>query len=292
MAFRPGTAHSPIKIDKASGPDNIPSRLLKELVEELAPCLANIFQSSIDSGQLPEDWRRAKIAPAFKKGNTCQAENHRPISWTCICCKLLEHIVCRHLNDHLDQYHLLSRFQHGFCTRHSCETQLLTTVHDLMQMFDSRKQVDVAVLDFSKAFDTVPHKRLLKKLSHYGIDGPILLWISAFLRDQQQCVVVDGIQSGWSPVKSGVSQGTVLGLLLFLLYINDLPDCVTSQVRLFADDCLIYRLIDTIEDQILLQKDLDALDKWSITCGMKFNPSKCNIISLSRGQSKQLKFYI
>ena len=160
-----------------------------------------------------------------------------------------------------------------------------------MQMFDSRKQVDVAVLDFSKAFDTVPHERLLKKLSDYGIDGPILLWISTFLRDRQQRVVVDGIQSGWSPVKSGVPQGTVLGPLLFLLYTNDLPDWVTSQVRLFADDCLVYRLIDTIEDQILLQKDLDALDKWSITWGMKFNPSKCNIISLSRGQSKQLKFY-
>ena len=174
----PGVAKllSHLKINKASGPDNIPSRLLKEFGEELAHCLANISQSSIDSGQLPKDWRRAKIAPAFKKGNTCQAENYRPISLTCICCKLLEHIVCRHLNDHLDQHHLLSRFQHGFHTRHSCETQLLTTVHDLMQMFDSRKQVDVAVLDFSKAFDTVPHRRLLKKLSHYDIDGPILLW--------------------------------------------------------------------------------------------------------------------
>ena len=219
----PGVAKllSHLKINKASGPDNIPSQLFKELGEELAPCLANIFQSSIDSGKLPEDWRRAKIASAFKKGNTCQAENYRPISLTCICCKLLEHIVCRHLNDHLDQHHLLSRFQHGFRTRHLCETQLLTTVHDLMQMFDSRKQVDVAVLDFSKAFDTVPHERLLKKLSHYGIHGPILLWISAFLWDREQCVVVDGVQSGWSPMKSGVPQGTVLGPLLFLLYMTN-----------------------------------------------------------------------
>ena len=135
----------------------------------------------------------------------------------------------------------------------------------MMQMYGSRKQIDVAALDFIKAFDTVPHESLMKKLLHYGIGGPLLLWISAFLRDQQQSVVVDGVRSGWSSMKSGVPQGTILGPLLFSLYINDLSDCVTSQVCLFGDDYLVYRLIDSTVEQILLQ-DLDALDEW----GMKF----------------------
>jgi len=130
-----------------------------------------------------------------------------------------------------------------FPNMHHCDSQLLSTVHDLMSIFDRKKQVDVAVLDFSKAFDVVPHRRLLGKHRHCGIDGLTLAWIESFLSGRSQRVIVDGVCSGWSPVLSGVPQGTVLGPLLFLIYINDLPDCVTSRVRLFADDCLIYREI-------------------------------------------------
>lgn len=138
------------------------------------------------------------------------------------------------------------------------------------------------MLDFSKAFDVVPHRRLLGKLRHCGIDGLTLAWIESFLSGRSQRVIVDGVCSGWSPVLSGVPQGTVLGPLLFLIYINDLPDCVTSRVRLFADDCLIYREIHNPEDQLALQKDLDILEQWANKWGMQFNPSKCNILSISR----------
>lgn len=167
----------------------------------------------------------------------------------------------------------------------SCETQLLVTFQDLLYYRDKNIQVDVAVLDFSKAFDTVPHRRLLGKLSHYGIKGEILHWIEAFLTGREQRVVVDGHRSTPADVLSGVPQGTVLGPLLFLLHINDLPSVVDSQVRLFADDCLMYRPIRSREDRIALQSDLDSLERWGDAWGMRFNAKKCQIMTVARGRS-------
>ena len=139
-------------------------------------------------------------------------------------------------------------------------------------------QIDIAVLDFSKAFDTVPHDGLLSKLKHYGIDDKIWTWISNFLK---QRVVVDGIHSDLVSVDSGVPQGTVLGPILCLLHINDLPSVISSKVRLFADDCLVYREIKGKQDQNNLQKDLNLLETWGSTWGMRFNAAKCNIMRVS-----------
>lgn len=158
-------------------------------------------------------------------------------------------------------------------------------------MRDKKVQVDMAILDFSKAFDTVPHDRLLGKLEHYGINGPVQTWISAFLKAREQRVVVGGVSSSPASVDSGVPQGTVLGPLLFLLHINDLPQVVSSQVRLFADDCLLYRAIHKQEDQVSLQRDLDTLKSWGDTWGMRFNAKKCNVMRLSRSRSPLCKFY-
>ena len=229
---------SELRVNKASGPDNIiPNRVLRELADELAPALHLVFTQSLSSNQLPSDWRNANISPIFKKGDRHVASNYRPVSLTSVCCKMLEHIVVKH--NHLDNHGILNKRQHGFRRKHSTESQLLITLHDLTSLWDH------VILDFSKAFDTVPHNKLLTKLSHYGIHGDIHKWISCFLKERKQQVVVDGTVSHSVKVESGVPQSTVMGPLLFLLYINDLLQHVTSEVRLFADDCLLYRAVRT-----------------------------------------------
>ena len=177
----------------------------------------------------------------------------------------------------------------------SCETQLIITVDDRARNSDEGFQTDVAILDFSKAFDTVPHNKLLYKLETYGVRGNMHKWIYSFLCKRYMKVVVDGEHSDEAKVLSGVPQGTVLGPLLFLVHINDLPQSVTSNVRLFADDCLLYRKVKTPKDQEILQEDLKHLETWASNWGMKFNAKKCYILSVTnKGKHKfyELNSYI
>ena len=240
---------------------------------------------TFQSGQIPLDWTKALVTPIFKKGNRHLPENYRPVSLTSVLCKIFEHIVCSHIRDHLDEHKILTLVQHGFRGGHSCESQLLGTLHDLMGWRDRKVQVDMAVLDFAKAFDTVPHGALLGKLAHYGVDSDLNNWIRAFLTNRTQKVMVDGEVSDSVTVDSGVPQGTVLGPLLFLIHINDLPSNVRSTVRLFADDCLLYRAIRCAQDSLVLQQDLWALDRWALKWGMRFNVKKCNILRVCRSKT-------
>ena len=153
--------------------------------------------------------------------------------------KLLEHIIHSNIMKHFNKHSILTDKQHGFRQKHSGESQLILTVNDLAKSLDNKSQVDMIIMDFSKAFDVVPHNRLLSKLHRYGLHGTTLTWISGFLKHRTQRVVVSGEKSAWSNVISGVPQGTVLGPLLFLVYINDLPDNLHSSVRLFEDDCVL-----------------------------------------------------
>ena len=269
-----------LKPHKAPGPDAIPNLVLKTCADSIAKSLSFIYQSSLDYGTLPDDWLTANISAAFKKGDRHLAENYRPISLTSVPCKVLEHIICQHMMKHFEKNNLLTNLNHGFRSGYSCESQLLTTAQDLLTSFDKNKQVDVAVLDFSKAFDTVPHNKLLHKLYHFGIQGPLLSWLRCFLTRRSMQVVLEGHSSKSTSVDSGVPQGTVLGPLLFLCHINDLPKAVKSQVRLFADDCLLYREINDFKDHLTLQQDLKELERWADTWGMRFNASKCNILSI------------
>ena len=265
---------------KACGPDSIPNVVLKNCADTLAPALATIFQLSLDSGTLPSDWKKANISCVFKKGDKHQASNYRPVSLTSVCCKLLEHVVRRHLMCHLEKTNILTNLNHGYRSGFSCETQLLTTLDDLLKSYDQGKQTDVAILDFSKAFDTVPHRKLLYKLKNYGINGTIHTWLKNFLTKCSMKVVLEGESSEEVQVESGVPQGTVLGPILFLCHINDLPLSVKSQVRLFADDCLLYRNIESQQDHVILQNDLKNLEKWASDWGMRFNAKKCYILSI------------
>ena len=167
-------------------------------------------------------------------------------------------------------------------------SQLLLTTEDLVQNYEDKIQTDLIVLVFRKAFGVVPHQRFLHKLDHYGTRGPTLLWIQNFLTTRtQKVVVVDGSFSDTAHVGSGVPQGTVLGPILFLCYINDLPSSVSSDVRLFADDCLLYRPIKSKDDQKKLQEDLTKLERWADIWGMKFNPSKCSVLRVKRPRAKK-----
>ena len=179
----------------------------------------------------------------YKKGNVHEASNYRPVSITWVTCILLEHIICKHISNQMEQHNLMTSLQYGFRKRHSCETHLLKS-------YNRKTQVDVWVSGFSRAFDTIPHERLLGKLAHYGVKGPIHNWIRAFLTERTMWVSIDGASSPATRVLSKVIQGTMLGPLLFLIYINNLPDNISpgTATRLFADDCLVYREVKGIDD--------------------------------------------
>jgi len=184
----------------------------------------------------------------------------------------MEHIVLSHMAKHLSSNNILINAQRGFRQRFSCETQLISAIHDWTKSINTRSQTDVILLDFSKAFDSVPHQRLLMKLDYYGIRGNMLMWIKAFLSNRS---LVNGIQSSSKPVLSGVPQGYILGPVLFLLYINDISSSVKSRLRLFADNCILYREIREVQDCWPLQDDLEQLSLCSNTWQLNFNVKKC-----------------
>ena len=276
---------------KATGPDEIPGRLLKTLSDEVVDSICLIFQASLDQGRIPTAWKQAYISPIFKKGDRHKPSNYRPVSLTSVCCKILEHIVHSHVMGHLDRNQLLSDAQHGFRKKRSCESQLILTIQDLANGLNSGEQIDAILLDFSKAFDKVPHQRLLEKLQHYGIRGHLNDWVADFLRDRQQEVVLEGAHSSPTKVTSGVPQGTVLGPLLFLVYINDMPEGINSTVRLFADDSLVYRIIRSIEDQTILQEDLRKLQEWERKWQMQFNADKCEVLRITKKKNPTICNY-
>uniref|UniRef100_M3XLH7 Reverse transcriptase domain-containing protein n=1 Tax=Latimeria chalumnae TaxID=7897 RepID=M3XLH7_LATCH len=277
-----------IRVNKSQGPDGMHPRVLKELSNEISGVLAVIFQKSLESGVVPKDWRRANVTPIYKKGCKSDPGNYRPISLTSVVGKIMETIVKNSILVHLETQGVIKNSQFGFTKGRSCQTNLLVFYEAVTKEMDKGNAVDVIFLDFSKAFDTVPHKRLLLKLKQTGIGGNLFCWIQNWLMDRSQRVMVQGIASDWKDVKSGVPQGSVLGPLLFNIFINDLEEGVKSTLVKFADDTKMMKVLDGDSACDELQKDLDTLQTWAVKWQMKFNVGKCKVLHLGVNNPKRL----
>ena len=273
-----------LKPGSAPGPDKITAGFLIENVDAMAPALAVIFNKSLETGVVPEDWKTANVTPIFKKGSKSKPGNYRPVSLTPIPCRLMESCMRDVMVDHLVTNALIKDSQHGFMRRKSCTTNLLQFLEKLTAVQDQGHSIDVIYLDFAKAFDKVPHRRLLEKFKAHSIDGKILKWVENWLSGRKQRTVLNGEFSGWGDVWSGVPQGSVLGPLAFVIFINDI-DLVIRFITLmnkFADDTKIANTILTNADVINLQDCLDRLVDWADTWGMQFNVDKCKVMHIGR----------
>ena len=272
-----------LRTDKSMGPDNVHPFILKTFAAILKTPLQIIFQLSLNSKTLPKIWKHGVIAPLFKKGNRKLPSNYRPISLTCIPCKLLESIVVDWISAHLTRNSLRDKNQHGFTVKKSTETNLLEAINIWTDALAHGLPIDVIYFDYEKAFDTVPHQRLLKQLDSYGITSDLLCWIEDFLSDRKQKVVINDASSEIADVSSGVPQGSVLGPLLFLIYVGDASKHVTNFCKLFADDTKIYaRILENEQSIHSLQEDISSLSKWTNTMLMRYNLDKCHRLHLGR----------
>ena len=272
---------SNINSNKAQGPDGIHGKILKNCAVGLAFPLTCIFRASYNSGHIPEEWKLANVVPIFKKGDKASVENYRPISLTCLVMKVFERIVKEKLLSLTVDF--LDPRQHGFLEQKSCTTNMVVFCDSLAMSLNENVLSHVVYFDFSKAFDSVNHDILLQKLKElYHIDGTLLKFLSNYLSNRNQKVVIGSESSSVLKVHSGVPQGSILGPLLFVLFINDLPLGLSdgTNISLYADDTKIWRRIDSPSDCMSLQADIDHLNDWAILNKMSFHPSKCKVLPI------------
>ena len=276
-----------LKLNKSPGPDKIHPRVLHEISDVIAVPITIIFQNSLAKKDLPQEWKHAHISAIFKKGVKTQPLNYRPVSLTSVVCKIMESIIRDNIITHMKENNLFSDKQFGFIMGRSTTLQLLHVLDIWTEILDQGGTLDVIYCDFMKAFDKVPHRRLIHKIEKYGITGNILGWTKAFLSGRTQCVVLNEVKSKIARVTSGIPQGSVLGPILFVIYINDMPEVVDkdSIVYLFADDTKVFRHIKSQEDTIQLQSDINNLLQWSEKWLLKFHPDKCVSMTVSNKRS-------
>ena len=268
--------------NKAAGPDGIHGRILKNCAVSLAYPLSLIFRTSYNSGMIPKDWKIANVVPVHKKGSKTSVENYRPISLTSLVMKIFEKIIRDELMIKCETK--IYTNQHGFLPQKSCTTQMISFTDSIATAMNSSIRSDIVYFDFAKAFDSVNHDIILQKLKNqFKIDGTMLKFLVNYLKDREQCVIITGQKSCASSVRSGVPQGSILGPLLFVLFINDMPEVVSdgTSIALYADDTKIWRKIESWRDHEILQLDINALHKWSLDNKMKFHPQKCKVVPVA-----------
>ena len=274
-----------MKENKSPGVDGLAPKILKETVDKINTPLAHVFNMSLQERTVPFEWKEANIIPLFKKGSRNKSVNYRTVSLSSVMCKLLETIIRDHMMDFLIKHKLINPSHHGFLKAKSCLTNLLCFLEEITKWVDDGSPVDVINLDFQKAFDKVPHQRLLFKLKSHGMGNSLIHSIEQWLTDRRQRVVVDGEVSSWKSILSGVPQGSLLGPILFLVYINDLEEGVTGNILKFADDTKLFRKVKGIGDKQNLQDDIDKLVKWSEKRQMIFNFGKCKCLHTGPGNT-------
>lgn len=278
-----------LNVKKSSGPDNIPNSFLQRYAEWVSKYLHVLFTKSLNDGALPDDWVTARIKPLHKSGKKDCINNYRPISLTSTTCKLLEHIIHNQMLNFLDAHNFLSKSQHGFRKGFSTCTQLVETIHDFSTSINNRTQIDAIFMDFSKAFDKVSHTKLLHKVHKVFKNNQLTAWIAAYLTYRKQFVSFRDSISSVVTVDSGVPQGSVLGPLLFLIYINDIVHDIPVNIKLFADDCVLYNEINTKADQILLNSALQKVASWCHQWQMVINSEKTVFMRITH-RKKPLTF--
>ncbi len=255
-----------------------------ECKEELLDPILDIIKSSIESGQVPREWKRANIVPIYKNGCKTEPLNYTPVSLTSILCKICEEVIKERWVAHLEKENVFHEGQFGFRKGKSCVSDLLCFYSRVIDVVQEREGwADCVYLDLKKAFDKVPHNRLMWKVRRFGgVSGNLAEWMENYLRGREMRTIVRGMKSEWKMVSSGVPQGSVLGPIMFLLYVNDMPIGINSYMNMFADDAKIMRKVKNLEDCNKLQEDLYKIYEWSVKWQMEFNISKCHVMKMGK----------
>ena len=274
-----------LDLNKAQGPDGINGSVLKYCSDSLAYPLSKMFNLVYNVGCIPFEWKTSNVVPIHKKDNKSDIKNYRPISLISLVMKVFERIMYEELLNRTENK--IDPRQHGFLKNKSCNTNLLSFTNSVALSLHDKVGVDVVYFDFAKAFDTVSHDLILNKLKNqYNIDGNLLKFFVNYLQGRKQRVILDNCSSDSTDVLSGVPQGSILGPLLFLLFINDIYIGINedTNIGLYADDTKMWRTIYSEHDCALLQKDIDTLHDWSLKNKMHFHPEKCKILQIHNNE--------